>query len=218
MPILRQAGTRAEARWPRSASLSTVKVMETDVTASPRGAYARFVKPLSDRLIGLLLAIVTLPLVLVLLVMALVAFGWPPLLRTSRVGRNNTRFNLYRINTRKDYQTDLRGRNLRLSSWLRRTSLDELPQLWNVAFGHMSLVGPRPLHPFQAADETDLGRRHGVKPGLTGRWQIEARGDGRNLLDHIAIDLDYLEHLSLRQDLAILVRTVPTLFREREEA
>ena len=118
--------------------------METDVTASPRSVYTRLGKPLLDRLAGLVLALITLPVLVVLLVMALAAFGWPPLLRTSRIGRNDTRFNLYRINTRKDYQTDLRGRNLRFSLWLRRTSLDELPQLWNVALGHMSLVGPRP--------------------------------------------------------------------------
>lgn len=193
--------------------------METDVITSPRGVYARLGKPLLDRLVGLILAVLTLPIVIVLLATALLSFGWPPLLRTSRIGRNDSRFNLYKINTRKDYQTDLRGRRLRLSLWLRRTSFDELPQLWNVAFGHMSLVGPRPLHPFQALDkDAALEQRHRIRPGLTGPWQVEARGDGRHLLDHIEIDLDYLETLSFRRDLALLARTVPALIRNREEA
>ena len=102
--------------------------METDVNPSPAGAYARFGKPVLDRIVGLILAVAILPVVLVLLVMGWIAFGWPPLLRTTRDGRNGTRFNLYRVNTRKDFQTDLRGRHLRLSRWLRSTSLDELPQ------------------------------------------------------------------------------------------
>ena len=193
--------------------------METDVTAPPESVYARFGKPLLDRLVGLVLAVFTLPILIVLLVMALGAFGWPPVLRTSRIGRRGTRFNLYKINTRKDHQTDLRGRNMRFSLWLRRTSLDELPQLWNVALGHMSLVGPRPLPPFQAAGEdADLNRRHSLRPGLTGPWQVDARGDGRHLTDHLEVDLAYLENLSFRRDLALLARTVPTLIRHREEA
>ena len=159
-------------------------------TINVTGFYPRFGKPLLDRLLGLLLAIITLPVVAVLLVMAWRAFGWPPLARVSRIGRNGRRFNLYRVNTRKDYQTDLRGRHLRLSSWLRSTSLDELPQLWNVVRGHMSLVGPRPLDP------------------------VVAR---RDLLEHIEVDLAYVEGISLGTDLWLLLRTVPVLFRHREE-
>jgi lipopolysaccharide/colanic/teichoic acid biosynthesis glycosyltransferase len=189
--------------------------METDVNTS---FYARFGKPLLDRLVGLILAILTLPLVAVLLVMAWITFGWPPLSRQSRMGRGGRRFNLYRINTRKDYQTDLRGRNLRMSNWLRSTSLDELPQLWNVVLGHMSLVGPRPLDPVTALQlEQDAARRHGARPGLTGPWQLEARGDGRDLLEHIEVDLAYVEGISFGTDLVLLARTVPTLFRRREE-
>jgi lipopolysaccharide/colanic/teichoic acid biosynthesis glycosyltransferase len=192
--------------------------METDANPSPAGFYARFGKPVFDRLVGLILAILTLPVVVVLLVMAWIAFGWPPLARTTRIGRNRRRFNLFRINTRKDYQTDLRGRHLRLSSLLRSTSLDELPQLWNVVLGHMSLVGPRPLDPVTALQlEKDAARRHRARPGVTGSWQLEARGDGRKLTDHIELDLAYVENISFLRDLVLLVRTVPALFRHREE-
>ena len=192
--------------------------MRTDVEASPTGIYARFAKPLFDRVVGLVLSAATLPITLVLLAMSWMAFGWPPLQRVSRVGKGDTRFNLYRINTRKDYQTDLRGRRLRLSRWLRRSSLDELPQLWNVALGHMSLVGPRPLDPVEATLLDGEARpRHTARPGLTGPWQVEARGDGRALADHFEMDLNYLEAMSFRSDLAILFATVPALVRRREQ-
>jgi lipopolysaccharide/colanic/teichoic acid biosynthesis glycosyltransferase len=178
----------------------------------------RFGKPLLDRVVGLILGILTLPLVLVLLVVSWIAFGWPPLLRTTRAGRNDRRFNLYRVNTRKDYHTDLRGRHLRLSRGLRSTSLDELPQLWNVVLGHMSLVGPRPLDPVTAFEIEDIAPlRHAVRPGLTGPWQLSARGDGRRLVDNLSLDLAYVEAISLRTDLRILARTLPTVIRRRED-
>ncbi len=192
--------------------------MATDGNNSPAGIYARIGKPILDRLVGLIVAILTLPVVAVLLAMAWIAFGWPPLARVSRAGRGGKRFNLYRVNTRKDHQTDLRGRHLRLSSFLRSTSLDELPQLWNVVLGHMSLVGPRPLDPVMALRlEKDSARRHTARPGVTGPWQLEARGDGRHLTDHLALDLAYVDTISLIGDLAILIRTLPALFRAREE-
>lgn len=192
--------------------------MDVDANPSPTGVYARFGKPVLDRIVGLILALVTLPVVLVLLVRAWVAFGSPPLLRTTRVGRNGTNFKLYRINTRKDDQTDLRGRHLRLSRWLRSTSLEELPQLWNVVFGHMSLVGPRPIDPVTAIKLEDAASgRHVARPGLTGPWQLEARGDGRHLLDDLSLDLAYVAGISLATDLGILARTLPTVLRHREE-
>ena len=192
--------------------------MEPTGATQAAGLYARFGKPILDRVLGLILAILTLPVVVVLLVMSWIAFGWPPLVRVSRTGRGRRRFNLYRVNTRKDYQTDLRGRHLRLSSLLRSTSLDELPQLWNVVLGHMSLVGPRPIDPVTALQfEKDAARRHSARPGVTGPWQLEARGDGRNLTDHIALDLAYVENISFLTDLGLLLRTVPALFRHREE-
>lgn len=185
---------------------------------SPAGGYARFGKPILDRIVGIIFAVLTLPVVLVLLIMAWIAFGWPPLLRTTRAGRHGTRFNLYRVNTRKDYQTDLRGRHLRLSRMLRSTSLDELPQLWNVALGHMSLVGPRPIDPVTAVElDDEESLRHTARPGLTGPWQLEARGDGRHLTDDLSLDLAYVEGISLTKDLGILARTLPTILHHRED-
>lgn len=98
-----------------------------------------------------------------------------------------------------------------LGAWLRRLSLDELPQLWNVLKGEMSLVGPRP-HPFDDL----LGykpwqfQRLAVKPGLTGLWQVESRDDP-SFDRWVAKDIAYIEGWSVRSDLVILARTIPAL-------
>jgi lipopolysaccharide/colanic/teichoic acid biosynthesis glycosyltransferase len=180
--------------------------------------YIRYGKPALDRLIGLTLALVTLPALLVLLAVSWAEFGWSPLEGEPRLGKGRT-FILYRINTSNRSGTDLRGRPLRVSTFLRRTSLNELPQLWNVVLGHMSLVGPRPIDPRSIAElPAGVGFRHETRPGLTGPWQVDARGDGRNVADRTAMDLEYVRHISLGTDLSLLLRTVPALIRRREAA
>jgi len=207
-----------KANWWRNAGAITVTAMSTPEASSHSSPYARFGKPVLDRVLGLVLAVLTLPVVLVLLFLSWSSFGWPPLARLPRVGRNRQTFNLFRVNTEKTNGTDLRGRPLRLSRRLRSTSLDELPQLWNVVLGHMSLVGPRPLHLGQETEvDQAAGHRHRTRPGVTGPWQVTARGDGRSLADDLTIDLNYLENLSLKRDLGILARTLPALLRDREE-
>jgi lipopolysaccharide/colanic/teichoic acid biosynthesis glycosyltransferase len=99
----------------------------------------------------------------------------------------------------------------RLGRWLRRSSLDELPQLINVLRGEMSLVGPRPALPWEAAMyDPRYARRFDVRPGITGLWQIS----GRNRLtatQALDLDVEYVERRSFRLDLAILCRTIPTV-------
>jgi exopolysaccharide biosynthesis polyprenyl glycosylphosphotransferase len=94
-----------------------------------------------------------------------------------------------------------------IGSWLRRTSLDELPQLINVMLGEMSLVGPRPALPVEAALYTDeVSRRLAVKPGMTGLWQINGRSD-LSYEDAVRLDLRYVENWTLALDLQILWKT-----------
>jgi lipopolysaccharide/colanic/teichoic acid biosynthesis glycosyltransferase len=99
----------------------------------------------------------------------------------------------------------------RLGRWLRRSSLDELPQLINVVRGEMSLVGPRPALPWEAAlYEPRYARRLDVRPGITGLWQVS----GRNRLtaaQALDLDVEYVDRRSFRLDLAILCRTIPTV-------
>ena len=95
----------------------------------------------------------------------------------------------------------------RLGGFLRRTSIDELPQLWNVLRGEMSLVGPRPDVPYAVADYPDrLYGRLLVKPGITGLWQVSGRSR-LSLQDMYRLDLDYVAEASLALDLRILART-----------
>jgi exopolysaccharide biosynthesis polyprenyl glycosylphosphotransferase len=97
--------------------------------------------------------------------------------------------------------------------WLRRTSFDELPQLWNVFMGDMSLVGPRPLPVYEVEkfENTAQRRRLSVKPGLTCLWQISGRNQVRDFRDWVRLDLDYIDRWSLGLDFKILLRTIPAV-------
>jgi lipopolysaccharide/colanic/teichoic acid biosynthesis glycosyltransferase len=97
--------------------------------------------------------------------------------------------------------------------WLRRYSVDELPQLFNVLRGQMSLVGPRPPLPAEVAVyPDDLRRRLAVKPGMTGLWQVSGRSD-LPWEEAVRLDLRYVENWTLTMDLAILLRTVSAVVR-----
>ncbi len=99
--------------------------------------------------------------------------------------------------------------------WLRRTSLDELPQFWSVLRGDMSLVGPRPPIPYEVAEyNPEQLARLAVKPGITGLWQISGRSS-TTFSEMVALDLDYIRQQSLWFDLGILVRTIPAVLSTR---
>lgn len=100
--------------------------------------------------------------------------------------------------------------------WLRRTSLDELPQLWNVLRGEMSLVGPRPPIPYELEHYgPEQIQRLAVKPGLTGLWQVSGRS--RTTFEQmVALDLEYIRRQSFGLDLLILLRTIPTVIASRD--
>ena len=101
----------------------------------------------------------------------------------------------------------------RSARWLRRTSLDELPQLINVLRGEMSLVGPRPMLPWEADLLAQAYRaRFSVKPGMTGLWQVSGRSR-LSMRTALELDVEYVRRRSVAVDLAILARTMPALFR-----
>lgn len=135
--------------------------------------------------------------------------------RQLRAGLGGKPFMLLKFRTMRDGPGDDNARTTRFGRWLRATSLDELPQLFHVLSGKMSLVGPRPLPVAYLPRYTpEENRRHLVRPGITGYAQV----NGRNAISwerKLALDVWYVDHLSLRVDLAILCRTAAAVLTRR---
>ncbi|CAN5392876.1 hypothetical protein BH24ACT9_BH24ACT9_18670 [soil metagenome] len=202
-------------------------LLHVDAPAFP-GA-RRWVKATIDRVgaaIGLLLLS---PLLLTVALLIRLGDSGPALYRQYRIGMNGERFQVYKFRTMhagaEHHLAGLRDDNdangllfkLRvdprvtvIGAFLRRTAIDELPQLINVLRGSMSLVGPRPLAVLDSDFQGDVRRRLLVKPGITGLWQI---GDRLNWEEAVRLDLDYVENWSLSLDLTILAKTVLTVAR-----
>nr|WP_229690886.1 sugar transferase [Sphaerisporangium melleum] len=184
----------------------------------------QLVKNLFDRVVaGLALAVLS-PLLAVLAVAVRATSPGPALFRQTRVGRDGAEFTILKLRT-MDAGAELRKIDLvgdgdgvlfkiradprvtPLGAWLRRYSLDELPQLFNVLAGDMSLVGPRPPLPEEvAAYGHDVRRRLVVRPGMTGLWQVNGRSD-LSWEESVRLDLRYVENWSLTLDLQILWKT-----------
>ena len=171
---------------------------------------------LLDIVLGSILFVVTLPVVVVALVLIRLEGGGPAIYRQTRVGRDGEEFELLKLRTMKP-GSDPVGigtavmrddpRVTRTGRWLRRTSLDELPNLVNVLRGEMALVGPRPTIPAQVVDYTPHQRRRlEVLPGITGWAQVQGRA-GIPWEERIELDVEYVDRRSFLLDLRILGRT-----------
>ena len=179
------------------------------------------------RMMDLSLSIVALPIVLPILGIAGLAVRLdtpgPALFIQERIGQHGRHFRVYKLRTMVENAEDLKASTLdghsvhfktlddpritRVGRFLRKTSLDELPQLFNVIRGEMSLVGPRPTSLNLATFEPWHERRLVVRPGVTGLWQVR----GRNAMtfdERVELDLEYIDHLSLANDLKLLGQTV----------
>lgn len=165
-------------------------------------------KRLADVLIVLAAAPLWLPLAAVVALVALVAQGRPLFYVDERTGKDGRPFRLVKFRTMRLGDASDAERLTAFGRFLRATSLDELPQLWNVLAGDMSLVGPRPLPVRYLPRYTpEQNRRHEVRPGITGWAQIH----GRNALeweDKFRYDVDYVNHRSLWLDAKILAATI----------
>ena len=183
-----------------------------------------------DRLTAAALLVLLSPVLLAIAAWILLDDGRPVLLAQERVGRNGRRFRMLKFRTMVPNALELAHeltddpfgvvsddpRITRPGRFLRRTSLDELPQLWNVLVGEMSLVGPRPDLVEQAANYTERDRaRLAVDPGITGWSQVNGREE-ISWPERIEQDLWYIENWSLPLDLKILVRTFTQLRRDEE--
>jgi len=168
------------------------------------------IKRLGDVVLAALLLVLGLPALVLVAVLIVAENGRPVFFRQTRIGRGSVPFEILKFRTLRPGAHDPgnpRYRVTRLGRVLRRWGLDELPQLWNVLRGEMSLVGPRPTLPEQVAAYGAFERRRlAVRPGLTGWAQIH----GRNVLswpERIRLDVWYVEHASFRLDTRILLRT-----------
>ncbi len=208
-------------------------------TWSSAGAHARvdsyaLGKRFLDIVAAAVLLLALLPVFVVVAVAICLDSGWPFIYCAERVGRNGRsfcclKFRSMRANSDPNphvafvqslmrdaancsvYKVPCDRRVTRVGAFLRRTSLDELPQLWNILRGEMSLVGPRPDVTYALADYADwMHDRLTVKPGLTGLWQVSGRSR-LSLLDMYRLDVAYAKEASLRLDLSILIRTVPVV-------
>jgi lipopolysaccharide/colanic/teichoic acid biosynthesis glycosyltransferase len=224
--------------YPLSTRLSG-RTLESAVTDEVSG---RPLKRVFDIAAAAILLLLALPIFLVITLLVRVTSPGPALFRQMRLGRGEGTFTMLKFRTmyvdcsdelHQEYVRNLLSgpptdgasdelykladdpRVTRLGSFLRSTSLDELPQLINVLRGDMSIVGPRPVLPFEAEMfRGEQRRRFAVRPGLTGLWQVSGRSR-ISFLDQLAIDARYVRDQSFWLDVKILLLTVPTLLSRR---
>ncbi|NOT17956.1 MAG: sugar transferase [Sulfuriferula sp.] len=184
-----------------------------------RDAYIKAFKPLLDRLLALILLLLLWPVVLMTMLAILVQMGRPVLFRQLRPGLGGQIFAIYKFRTMTsvcDVDGNLLADELRLHGagrLIRKLSLDELPQLWNVLKGEMSFIGPRPLLvEYLPLYSFEQARRHDVKPGISGWAQV----NGRNALswdEKFKLDVWYVDNLSFWLDMRILWLTILRVVR-----
>ena len=178
------------------------------------GIYCRYIKRLLDILLSGCALIVLSPVLLIVAILVRTKLGSPVIFCQERPGKDEKIFKMYKFRSMTDERDEdgtLLPDEVRLTKFgrlLRSTSLDELPELWNIFKGDMSIVGPRPLLVKYLSYYTEEEHhRHDVRPGLTGLAQVS----GRNFLpweERFALDNSYVQRVSLREDLMILLRTV----------
>jgi lipopolysaccharide/colanic/teichoic acid biosynthesis glycosyltransferase len=195
--------------------------METTVKSKHKsyGPYERLVKRALDALLSTLAFIVLSPVLLVTAILVRIKLGSPIIFCQVRAGRDEKPFKVYKFRTMtdgRDENGNLLPDEVRLTSFgkkLRSTSLDELPELFNIIKGDMSIIGPRPLHVYYLPWYTEEQRkRHDVRPGLTGY----AQAHGRNTVDwddKFQMDVDYASHITFLGDCRIIIDTVKTVFK-----
>lgn len=186
------------------------------------GLYNKYIKRILDILISLTFIVLFSWLYLILVILVRIKLGSPVLFCQERPGYNEKIFKLYKFRTMTD-KRDEKGNLLpdserltKFGSMLRSTSLDELPEMFNILKGDMSLIGPRPLLVEYLPYYTEEERlRHSVRPGLTGLAQVS----GRNYLawdKRLAKDVEYVKHISFITDVNIIIKTIMVVFKKED--
>lgn len=189
------------------------------MTQKPHGLYEKYIKRLLDFILSLCALVVLSPLLLVLSALGIVKMKGNPFFSQERPGWHEKIFRLYKFRTmtnEKDKNGELLPDEKRLipyGQFLRSTSLDELPELWNILKGDMSIIGPRPLLvKYLPLYNDEQHHRHDVRPGLTGY----AQSHGRNTVtweDKFKMDIWYTRNVSFHVDLSIFFRTIMAVLK-----
>ncbi|OCR19800.1 UDP-galactose phosphate transferase [Helicobacter pullorum] len=184
--------------------------------------YKNLIKPILDFILAFLLIIVFSPIILIVALLIKLKLGSPILFTQERPGLNGKIFRIYKFRTmsdERDSKGDLLSDELRLKGFgklIRKSSLDELPQLFNVLKGEMSFVGPRPLLvEYLELYNQEQAKRHNVKPGITGWAQV----NGRNAIsweEKFKLDVYYVEHISFMLDCKILYMTFFKVLKRKD--
>ncbi len=201
--------------------------------SSRPSSYARAVKWIIDRVLGTLLLVVAAPVIALCCVCIRRGSAGPGLFKQIRIGQGGRPFTMYKLRTMHTDAEEAKAalgvgdgggvlfklfddpRVTRIGTFLRRSSMDELPQLINVALGQMSLVGPRPALPGEVEKYDDLARRRMVvRPGMTGLWQVSGRSD-LGWAESVELDVHYTDNYRLTDDLLIGLRTVRAVLGSR---
>ncbi|WHY33860.1 sugar transferase [Cytobacillus firmus] len=192
------------------------------MNSSKGGLYKRFIKRLTDFILSLIAIIVLSPVLLIVAALVRFKLGSPILFKQERPGLNEEIFMMYKFRTMTD-EKDENGnlfpdseRLTKFGKFLRSTSLDELPELFNILKGDMSIIGPRPLLvrylPYYRKEER---LRSKVRPGITGLAQVS----GRNALtwdERFKTDVDYVKNVSFILDVKILINTILVVFQRKD--
>jgi len=214
---------------------SGVRVVSGEDRTDARSFYALHGKRALDLTLGLMLFVLALPLMCIVALAVLVTSGRPVLYGSERIGRDGRRFTMWKFRSMvrdadavmerwqqthpllakqyaKNYKLKHDPRITSLGNFLRKSSLDELPQFWSVLRGDMTLVGPRPYLPTLAPSPQTADAILALRPAITGPFQV----NGRNTMTpqlRMALDAMYASNVTLRGDLSYLLRTVRPLLR-----
>lgn len=205
------------------------------IQSRPQERWGLWLKRVIDVVLAGALIVLLSPLLLLIALIVKLDSPGPAIFKQTRVGLNGRLFKLYkfrsmRVGASKEL-AGLRERNemsgpvfklsddpriTRVGKLLRRTSLDELPQLWNVLMGDMSLVGPRPPVPGEVKlYERKDRRRLSMRPGITCSWQVSGRSDIKDFESWVRLDLEYIDNWSLLGDFGLMIRTIPAVILGR---
>ena len=180
--------------------------------------YRKVIKKLLDLILALILVILLSPLMIIISIMIKIDSKGPVIFKQIRSGKNNKNFTLYKfrsmIYNNNLYDTSVEDQVTKVGKILRKTSLDELPQLFNILKGEMSFIGPRPwIVDYAKYFTKHQMRRLEVLPGITGLAQCSGRNN-LGIIERIDIDVEYVENMSLFLDIYIVLKTIKSVLRK----